>query len=187
MIADGTLSKSKGRYPVVSVARRPDRGAAGSAGSGRRSLRPPVTSSATTPPGGSATIPGWRPKLGLLACAMARSAPPPACATAYQEQTDPRAGELSVILDGDGEPLCVIRTTSIVETRRFTMWTRSSRRTQARATAASRTGARPTSGSSRPQILAEDDTEVVLERFDLLLAVAGRRLIRHRFATVRPP
>jgi uncharacterized protein YhfF len=62
--------------------------------------------------------PGMATELGLLV----RDGPKRATASlrsAYEDgEPIPRAGELSVILDGDGEPLCVIRTTH-VETRRF--------------------------------------------------------------------
>src|SRR5206468_2949865 len=57
-------------------------------------------------------------ELGLLV----RDGPKRATASlrsAYEDgEPIPRAGELSVILDGDGDPLCVIRTTH-VEIRRF--------------------------------------------------------------------
>jgi uncharacterized protein YhfF len=80
----------------------------------------------------------------------------------------PRAGELSVILDGGGEPLCVIRTTA-VEVRRFGdvdaefAWTEGEgdrslaywREEHIRFFAA----------EGRP---VSEDTEVVLERFELL-------------------
>ena len=112
--------------------------------------------------------PGMATELGLLV----RDGPKRATASlrsAYQDgEPIPRAGELSVILDGDGEPLCVIRTTH-VEIRRFAdvdaefAWTEGEgdrslaywREAHIRFFAA---GGVP----------LEDDTEVVLERFDLL-------------------
>ena len=67
---------------------------------------------------GFGSDPGMATELGLLV----RDGPKRATASlrsAYQDgEPIPRAGELSVILDGDGEPLCVIRTTH-VEIRRF--------------------------------------------------------------------
>ncbi len=62
--------------------------------------------------------PGMATELGLLV----RDGPKRATASlrsAYEDgEPIPSAGELSVVLDGDGEPLCVIRTTH-VEIRRF--------------------------------------------------------------------
>jgi len=80
----------------------------------------------------------------------------------------PRAGELSVILDGDGDPLCVIRTTH-VEIRRFAdvdeefAWTEGEGDRslaywrEAHVSFFTAAGTPP-----------EDDTELVLERFELL-------------------
>jgi uncharacterized protein YhfF len=80
----------------------------------------------------------------------------------------PRPGDLSVILDGGGEPLCVIRTTA-VEVRRFGdvdaefAWTegegdRSLEFWRDAHISFFTAGGRPLS----------EDTEVVLERFELL-------------------
>jgi uncharacterized protein YhfF len=80
----------------------------------------------------------------------------------------PRPGDLSVILDGAGEPLCVIRTTH-VETRRFAdvdedfAWTEGE---GARTLADWREGHVRFFASEG--IVIDDDTEVVLERFDLV-------------------
>lgn len=111
---------------------------------------------------------GVATELGLLV----RDGPKRATASlrsAYEDgEPIPRAGELSVILDGGGEPLCVIRTTQ-VEIRRFAdvdeefAWTEGEgdgslaywREAHVRFFAA---------GGTPPK----DDTEVVLERFDLL-------------------
>ena len=67
---------------------------------------------------GFGSDPGMATELGLLV----RDGPKRATASlrsAYEHgEPIPRAGELSVILDGNGDPLCVIRTTH-VEIRRF--------------------------------------------------------------------
>jgi uncharacterized protein YhfF len=80
----------------------------------------------------------------------------------------PASGDLGVILDGDGRPLCVVRTAS-VEVRAFGdvdeefAWTEGE---GDRSLAYWREAHLRffTAGGTRP----EDDTEVVLERFDLL-------------------
>lgn len=67
---------------------------------------------------GFGSDPGMATELGLLV----RDGPKRATASlrsVYEHgEPIPRAGELSVILDGDGEPLCVVRTTA-VEVRAF--------------------------------------------------------------------
>jgi len=119
--------------------------------------------------------PGMATELGLLV----RDGPKRATASllsgyAHGEPI-PRAGELSVILDGNGAPLCVIRTTH-VEIRRFAdvdeefAWTEGEGDRslaywrEAHVSFFTSTGTPP-----------EDDTEVVLERFELLwpLPAAG--------------
>jgi uncharacterized protein YhfF len=112
--------------------------------------------------------PGMATELGLLV----RDGPKRATASlrsAYQEDEPiPRAGDLSVILDGDGEPLCVIRTIH-VEIRRFAdvdeefAWTEGE---GDRSLAYWREAHVKffTAGGTPPQ----DDTEVVLDRFELL-------------------
>ena len=80
----------------------------------------------------------------------------------------PEVGDLSVVLDGGGDPLCVIRTSG-VEVRRFAdvdeefAWTEGE---GDRSLAYWRDAhIRFFASEGRP---VEDDTEVVLERFDLL-------------------
>ena len=85
----------------------------------------------------------------------------------------PRVGDIGVILDGRGEPLCVIRTTG-VEVRRFGdvdaefAWTEGE---GDRSLAFWRDAhVRFFAGAGRP---FSEDTEVVLERFELLWAGGG--------------
>ena len=111
---------------------------------------------------------GMATELGLLV----RDGPKRATASLRSAYGDgepiPQAGELSVILDGGGEPLCVIRTTH-VEIRRFAevdeefAWTEGE---GDRSLAYWRDAHVRffTAGGTPPK----DDTEVVLERFDLL-------------------
>ena len=89
------------------------------------------------------------------------------------EEPMPEAGDLSVILDGAGEPLCVIRITG-VEVRRFGdvdeefAWVEGE---GDRSLAYWRDAhLRFFAGEGRP---ADEDTEVVLERFELLWAPSG--------------
>jgi uncharacterized protein YhfF len=117
---------------------------------------------------GFGNTPEMMTELGLLV----RNGPKRATASLRSWYDDgdpmPRPGDLSVVLDGDGEPLCVIRTTGVdVRTfaavdedfawaegegdRSLTHW-----RTVHLTFFAS---------EGRP---ADDDTEVVLERFELL-------------------
>ena len=107
-------------------------------------------------------------ELGLLV----RDGPKRATASLRADYGDdeplPTPGDLAVILDGDGEPLCVIRTTH-VEIRRFAdvdeefAWTEGEGDRslaywrEAHVSFFTAAGTPPT-----------DDTEVVLERFELL-------------------
>jgi uncharacterized protein YhfF len=117
---------------------------------------------------GFGSDPGMATELGLLV----RDGPKRATASlrsAYEHgEPIPRAGELSVILDGNGDPLCVIRTTH-VEIRRFAdvdeefAWTEGEGDRslaywrEAHVSFFTAAGTPP-----------KDDTEVVLERFELL-------------------
>jgi uncharacterized protein YhfF len=108
-------------------------------------------------------------ELGLLV----RDGPKRATASlrsSYEEHGErlPQVGDLSVVLDGDGNPLCVIRTTD-VELRRFGdvdeefAWTEGE---GDRSLAHWRDAhIRFFASEGRP---VNDDTEVVLERFELL-------------------
>jgi uncharacterized protein YhfF len=107
--------------------------------------------------------------LGLLV----RDGPKRATASNYSWYRDdgepmPEVGHLSVVLDGEGEPLCVIRTTD-VEVRRFGdvdeefAWTEGE---GDRSLAHWRTAhIEFFAGEGRP---IDEDSEVVLERFELL-------------------
>jgi len=85
----------------------------------------------------------------------------------------PSAGDMSVILDGRGEPLCVIRTTH-VEVRRFGDVDEEFARAEGegdRSLAYWRHAhIRFFAGEGTP---VDDDTEIVLERFELLWPGAG--------------
>jgi uncharacterized protein YhfF len=87
-----------------------------------------------------------------------------------EEEPMPQTGELSVILDGDGAPLCVIRVTS-VEVRRFGDVDEAFAFEEGegdRSLAYWRDAhLRFFADAGRP---ADEDTEVVLERFELLWA-----------------
>ncbi len=108
-------------------------------------------------------------ELGLLV----RDGPKRATASNYSWYRDdgepmPAVGDMSVVLDSDGEPLCVIRTTD-VEVRRFGdvdeefAWTEGE---GDRSLAYWREAhIEFFAGEGRP---VDDDSEVVLERFELL-------------------
>ena len=108
-------------------------------------------------------------ELGLLV----RDGPKRATASHYSWYRDdgepmPAVGDMSVVLDSDGEPLCVIRTTD-VEVRRFGdvdeefAWTEGE---GDRSLAYWREAhIEFFAGEGRP---VDDDSEVVLERFELL-------------------
>ena len=124
---------------------------------------------ASTRPGGSATRRRWPTELGPLV----RDGPKRATAGLVSEYADgsepmPAAGEYSVILDGDGAPLCVIRTTA-VEMRRFGdvdeqfAWTEGE---GDRSLAYWRDAHIQFFASIGAPV--SDDTELVLERFDLV-------------------
>ena len=117
---------------------------------------------------GFGSDPGMATELGLLV----RDGPKRATASlksAYEpgEQV-PAVGDLSVILDGAGAPLCVIRITH-VETRRFAdvdeefAWTEGEGDRSLAYWREAHISFFTASGTP-----PEDDTEVVLERFDLL-------------------
>jgi uncharacterized protein YhfF len=112
--------------------------------------------------------PAMATELGLLV----RDGPKRATASLRSAYADgepmPRAGELSVILNGDGGPLCVIRTTR-VEIRRFAdvdeefAWAEGEGDRSLAYWREAHVRFFTTCGTP-PQ----DDTEVVLERFELL-------------------
>ena len=84
----------------------------------------------------------------------------------------PQPGDLSAALDGHGDPLCVIRTTT-VEVRRFADVDEEFAWEEGRATAASTTGEPSTKASSPPRGGRSTTFEIVLERFELLWQPGG--------------
>ena len=84
----------------------------------------------------------------------------------------PEAGELSVILDGAGEPVCVIRITG-VEVRRFGDVDEEFAWVEGGATAPGLLARGAPALLRREGRPTDEDSEVVLERFELLWAPSG--------------
>ena len=89
------------------------------------------------------------------------------------EEPLPKGGDLSVVLDGNGDPLCVIRTTH-VEVRRFGdvdeefAWTEGEGDRSLKHWRRAHVAFFASEGT-----VVDEDTEVVLERFELLWSGVG--------------